>query len=399
MMADPAAATGTRPLISSTINLDIDPPIAIDLDLDESTRTENTNSIDATLDLRRNYQNTIDCLIHCEHIINDLTSQLTQKDELIASLEERLVEMSLELASSKAFEDEYRSKRRMSNMDIAAAADDGEHEESGCCSDVGSDKSGRSSTDRSNSSSGSNKSTRRRPRFRRASCADEDEPAHQSVEAAAAAAGIFRRRSRFGRTPSRDSASNPTEKPPRASSLDMMEHKKKSSKSTSCKSSNHDGHGRPKHRRASCTDMTSDDHHTTTTHTTPLVMKPSWRWSNDNNEDEAFLDDSSKTDLTAPLDESCCSSSNHRNMNMSYSLGQFFRSKHSNSRTSGDNHNLTMEEGENEEQSNSESISSSHPQDRRSAAREEERKNSSRSVLDGVVFPLSEEDVDRYVGI
>ena len=277
-------------------------------------------------------------------------------------------------------------------MDIAAAAD-GEHEESGCCSDVGSVFS----TDRSNSSSGSNKSTRRRPRFRRASCADEDEPARQSVEAAAAAAGLFRRRSRFGRTPSRDSAGNPTEKPLRASSLDMMEHKKKS-KSTSCKSSNHDG-GRPKHRRASCTDMTSDDQHTATAPTTPIVMKPSWRWSNDNNEDEAFLDDSSKTDLTAPLDESCCSSSNHRNMNMSYSLGQFFRSKHSNSRTSGDNHNLTMEEGENEEQSNSESISSSHPQDRRSAAREEERKNSSRSVLDGVVFPLSEEDVDRYVGI
>ena len=56
-------------------------------------------------DIHKGYHNAIDCLMHCEHIINDLQGQVTQKDEQIATLEEKLVQMSLELASAKAAED------------------------------------------------------------------------------------------------------------------------------------------------------------------------------------------------------------------------------------------------------------------------------------------------------
>ena len=68
-------------------------------------------------DLSQNYQNSIECLVQCESIISTLQKQLASKDEQISSLEEKIVQMSLELASSKAFEDEHRCKRRISNVD------------------------------------------------------------------------------------------------------------------------------------------------------------------------------------------------------------------------------------------------------------------------------------------
>jgi hypothetical protein len=379
-MADSSAGKSRRRL--SAVNFD--PPI-IDMNLDESTRT--ASSTDAlNSDLRRNYQNAIDCLMHCEHIINDLTSQMTKKDELIASLEERIVQMSLELASSKAFEDEYRSKRRISSMDIAT--DDSENESD----DGGSNKSSRSGcTGRSNSS----ESTQRRPRFRRASCADEDEPT-PSVEAA----GLFRRRSRFGRTPSRDTAHDDEGAPTgtrRASSLDM-EHKK-------TKKSPRKGR-RSGHRRASCTEI---DHQSTHT----IITKQPWpRWGNDNNEDEAYLDESTNTASTAPLDDSLISHKSStldestNSTRMSLSLGHFFRGLNreqvQQQVTSGEGSmattNTTARMEEEMKQTSEIDEQGYQPRRQRTAARAQRSlQQSSRSFLDGVVFPLSEEDVDRYV--
>ena len=45
-------------------------------------------------------------------------TELTYKYDLIASLEENIVRMSLELAKAKAFENEYRCRRRVPNEDV-----------------------------------------------------------------------------------------------------------------------------------------------------------------------------------------------------------------------------------------------------------------------------------------
>lgn len=71
-----------------------------------------SNKGEKELDLRQNYQAAVECLVQCEAIIDTLQKSLLSKDERIAALEEKIVKMSFELASSKAFEDEHRSKRR-----------------------------------------------------------------------------------------------------------------------------------------------------------------------------------------------------------------------------------------------------------------------------------------------
>lgn len=83
---------------------------------------------DDGLDLSQNYQNAVDCLVHCEFIMKNLQDQLKSKDVQIASLEDKLVNMSLELASSKALQDEqegqlHQLKRRISSVVIDDAAD------------------------------------------------------------------------------------------------------------------------------------------------------------------------------------------------------------------------------------------------------------------------------------
>lgn len=78
-------------------------------------------------DLPQNYQNALDCLVQCEYIIKILQEQLVSKDEQIASLEEKLVRMSFELASSKALQDEqlHRFKGRISSIEnISVDGDD-----------------------------------------------------------------------------------------------------------------------------------------------------------------------------------------------------------------------------------------------------------------------------------
>jgi len=77
-------------------------------------------------DLPQNYQNAIDCLVQCEYLINNLQEQLASKDEQIASLEEKLVRMSFELASSKALQDEqlHQFKRSISSIENSSVDDD-----------------------------------------------------------------------------------------------------------------------------------------------------------------------------------------------------------------------------------------------------------------------------------
>ena len=76
------------------------------------------------LDLQREYEVAVDCLVHCERIISSLEakletheSKLARKDDQIAALEEKMVQMSLELAKAQAAEDIIRSKRRTSTAD------------------------------------------------------------------------------------------------------------------------------------------------------------------------------------------------------------------------------------------------------------------------------------------
>ena len=101
---------------------------------------------DIDLDLRREYEVAVDCLVHCERIIKKLETgvleletqvtskdkalekydkKLSRKDDQIAALEEKMVQMSLELAKAQAAEDIIRSKRRTSaaNTDESSLED------------------------------------------------------------------------------------------------------------------------------------------------------------------------------------------------------------------------------------------------------------------------------------
>ncbi|KAL7473396.1 hypothetical protein ACHAXS_013848 [Conticribra weissflogii] len=63
------------------------------------------------------YQAAVNRITECESIISKLYEELSSKDEHIATLEERLVQMSIDLATSKAAEDEQRlTNRRLSEL-------------------------------------------------------------------------------------------------------------------------------------------------------------------------------------------------------------------------------------------------------------------------------------------
>lgn len=83
----------------------------------------NTSKYD---ELLQNYHDAVGCIKQCETIIRTLEGKLGLKKETIATLEEKIVQMSLELASSKAFEDEYRSKRR--TLSDIKSVDDGSND-------------------------------------------------------------------------------------------------------------------------------------------------------------------------------------------------------------------------------------------------------------------------------
>mmetsp|Transcript_44542 Transcript_44542/g.93466 ORF Transcript_44542/g.93466 Transcript_44542/m.93466 type:complete len:380 (-) Transcript_44542:119-1258(-) len=81
-----------------------------------SSDNESSAMDDDEFNLHQNYHDAIECLHHCERLIKSQQEQLAAKDETIANLERKLIQMSLELASSKALEDEHTLlKRRMSD--------------------------------------------------------------------------------------------------------------------------------------------------------------------------------------------------------------------------------------------------------------------------------------------
>ena len=84
--------------------------------MNDETHSTCQGSSAAFDDLRRDYKDAIQCIVHCELLIKTLEGQLTTKDDIIASLEDKIVSMSLELAKAKAASDELElSQRRMSS--------------------------------------------------------------------------------------------------------------------------------------------------------------------------------------------------------------------------------------------------------------------------------------------
>lgn len=81
----------------------------------DSSETSNGGQV-AFDDLRRDYKDAIQCIVHCESLIKTLESQLTTKDDIISSLEEKIIQMSLELASAKANEDELQLIQRRQSL-------------------------------------------------------------------------------------------------------------------------------------------------------------------------------------------------------------------------------------------------------------------------------------------
>ena len=62
------------------------------------------------LELRRDYQHAVDCLIQCDALFKSFQEQLRSKDERIEMLEGKVMELSLELASVKAGQDYQKLK-------------------------------------------------------------------------------------------------------------------------------------------------------------------------------------------------------------------------------------------------------------------------------------------------
>jgi len=62
------------------------------------------------LELRRDYQHAVDCLIQCDALFKSFQEQLRSKDERIEMLEDKIMELSLELASVKAGQDYQKLK-------------------------------------------------------------------------------------------------------------------------------------------------------------------------------------------------------------------------------------------------------------------------------------------------
>jgi len=82
------------------------PPTGRTFDCHQQSNPLNSDSrqamSDSVFDLHKNYHEAIVCLLHHDGAIKELEAKLTSKDECIASLEMKLVQMSLDLASSRA---------------------------------------------------------------------------------------------------------------------------------------------------------------------------------------------------------------------------------------------------------------------------------------------------------
>ena len=61
------------------------------------------DAFEGQCDLTHSYTEAVQCLVDCESVLGTLTERLAPKDKHIVHLESKLVEMSFELASLKAF--------------------------------------------------------------------------------------------------------------------------------------------------------------------------------------------------------------------------------------------------------------------------------------------------------
>lgn len=68
--------------------------------------------------LRQSHEKALDRIRQYETEVGALRAQLAARDERVAALEEKIVHMSLQLASSRAFEDAHRSVQRMPTSDF-----------------------------------------------------------------------------------------------------------------------------------------------------------------------------------------------------------------------------------------------------------------------------------------
>ena len=93
-------------------------------------------------DLPENYHDALECLFQRDRSIKELEAKLASRDEHIMSLELKLVQMSLELASSKAMEDEHHMYKRMiSSASSTSLSLQHTHDETmECRADIGGDK-------------------------------------------------------------------------------------------------------------------------------------------------------------------------------------------------------------------------------------------------------------------
>lgn len=94
-----------------------------DDDSKDSSHDNNSQTPLEQFDLRQDYENAIDCLVNCESLISTLQQRLKVKDEKlqlkdehISNLEETIIKMSLQLANLKASEDETKLAKRRSSM-------------------------------------------------------------------------------------------------------------------------------------------------------------------------------------------------------------------------------------------------------------------------------------------
>ena len=89
--------------------------------------------------IHKNYHDALECLFQRDRSIKELEAKLASRDEYIMSLELKLVQMSLELASSKAMEDMHHLyKRRMSRTSLSLLHTHDDTME--CRADIGGDE-------------------------------------------------------------------------------------------------------------------------------------------------------------------------------------------------------------------------------------------------------------------
>ena len=70
------------------------------------------------IDLCRDYKNAVDCLLQCDTLFKAFQEQIQSKDDRIATLEDKIMELSLELASIKAGQDQLKLKKSSDVTDV-----------------------------------------------------------------------------------------------------------------------------------------------------------------------------------------------------------------------------------------------------------------------------------------